>query len=550
MSSSLSVKVSLRSRILFPGDDLECTISVLNSNAPLDHETPSESLDESLDDQSLDDASSSSPSSPRSVSSPAAAAAASTSQRGAWRWLSSWFAGAADSDEPAAARVALSADSHSSAPRRPAALLDYVTVQVVGKYIADSSWVQLSPAFAQQPCDRDGSRLLFESAPCTLAEGVDSCLVRYTLQLPRKIPPTFKGVAIKYFYTIRVVARLRRPDSAERVVTIPFRVINPLGNVAVIHLAPRPVLNVEPQLHDLQPFEANSRQAVQLTDTIAHAASAVELMGSPLVRARQRAPTIAKPAAAALDDSADAAALTSPQLRVASLSSYYRRLQREQQTQNVQNNVKALYGKLSRPLSIEISRTRRHVAQFTINRTAFQLGDVIVGNFDFSRATTACYQVLCSLDFDEAVAVDMQPPTQPPDAWHTLPTLESDLTPHASVGPAAVPARYAGSTTLRKTVAEAHMITVHTVRTGFSLAIPPQAPYSFSTSHVRVSWTLRFVFAIAARSQADDGQAALDASHLAAPAVDCLHWELPIQVLVPEKPAEFLFERDAERIAL
>jgi hypothetical protein len=550
MSSSLSVKVSLRSRVLFPGDDLECTISVLNSNAPLDHcaDATSESLDESLDDQSLDDASSSAPASPRSASSPAA-----PTQRGAWRWLSAWFAGAADSDVgDATAAAALSADSsasHASTLRRPAALLDYVTVQVVGKYIADSSWVQLSPAFAQQPCDRDGSRLLFESAPCTLAEGVDSCLVRYTLQLPRKIPPTFKGVAIKYFYTIRVVARLRRPDSAERVVTIPFRVINPLGNVAVIHLAPKPVLNVEPQLHDLQPFEANSRQAVQLTDTLAHAASAVELMGSPLVRARQRAPTIAKPAAAALDGSADAA-LTSPQLRVASLSNYYRRLQREQQTQNVQNNVKALYGKLSRPLSIEISRTRRHVAQFTVNRTAFQLGDVIVGNFDFSRATTACYQVSCSLDFDEAVAVDMQPPTQPPDAWHTLPTLESDLTPHASVAPAAVPARYAGSTTLRKTVAEAHMITVHTVRTGLSLAIPPQAPYSFSTSHVRVSWTLRFVFAIAARSQADDGPAALDASHLAAPAVDCLHWELPIQVLVPEKPAEFLFERDAERIAL
>jgi hypothetical protein len=448
-------------------------------------------------------------------------------------------------------------DDMGSRRRRPPPLVDYVTVQVLGKYVADSSWIRLSAPYLQQQTAADSSRLLFESAPCVVADGVDSCLVRYTFPLPRKIPPSFKGVAIKYFYCLRVAAKLRSANAVERVVTIPLRVINPLGNIAVIQVSPKPVLGVEAKLHDLQPLEADNRQAVQLTDTIAHAASAIELLGSPLVRARQRVTAV--PSTTVADS------LTSPQLRVASLSSYYRRLQREQQSQNVQNNVKSLFVKLSRPLSIEISRARRHVAQFTINRTAFQLGDVIVGQFDFSRATTSCYQVSCSLDYDEAVAVEMQPSASAAAAAAAVaaaPLTDSsglsgavipsaELMPRASIDPVAVPARYAGSTTLRKTVAEAHSITVHTLRTGISLAIPSHAPYSFATSHVRVSWTLRFEFAIAARSRADnDDDDGVYGDALSQPAVDCLHWELPIQVLVPEKPDEFLFERDSERMVV
>jgi hypothetical protein len=472
-----------------------------------------------------------------------------------WSWWSSWFG----SSSQTSLEDALVDDdsSGSSLGRRAPPVVEYVSVNVVGKYVADSSWIRLSAAYTQQPAAADSSRLLFESAPSVVAEGVDSCLVRYTFPLPRKIPPSFKGVAVKYFYCIRVAAKLRAPNAVERVVSIPLRVINPLGNIAVIQVAPKPAIGIEPKLHDLQPLEADDRHTVQLTDTIAHAASAIELLGSPLVRARQRV-TVASSAASAVD------ALTSPQLRVASLSSYYRRLQREQQSQNVQNNVKALFAKLSRPLSIEISRARRHVAQFTINRTAFQLGDVIVGQFDFSRANTSCYQVSCSLDYDEAVAVEMQPsasaaaaaavPLTDSNAFAGAVIPSAELMPRASVEPVAVPPRYAGSTTLRKTVAEAHSITVHTLRTGMSLAIPSHAPYSFATSHVRVSWTLRFEFAIAARSRTDsDDQVDGDGLHgdaLSQPAVDCLHWELPIQVLVPEKPDEFLFERDSERMVV
>jgi hypothetical protein len=581
---SLVVKVSVRSRVLFPGDDLECTISL----APLHHhqiqqqqQQPSNSTKalkqrrNSVDDDASLSAEKSNTDSdslvvmetePTNESSlPAPPAPASTTS--GWSWWNSWF-GSSSSVSSSSSLESASHESLESAlvfdeaghalRRRAPPVVDYVSVNVVGKYVADSSWIRLSPAYAQQPAAADSSRLLFESAPSVVAEGVDSCLVRYTFPLPRKIPPSFKGVAVKYFYCIRVAARLRAPNAVERVVSIPLRVINPLGNIAVIQVAPKPALGIEPKLHDLQPLEADDRHAVQLTDTMAHAASAIELLGSPLVRARQRV-TVASPAASAAD------ALTSPQLRVASLSSYYRRLQREQQSQNVQNNVKALFAKLSRPLSIEISRARRHVAQFTVNRTAFQLGDVIVGQFDFSRASTSCYQVSCSLDYDEAVAVEMQPSASAAAAAAAAPLTDSsalasavipstELMPRASVEPVAVPPRYAGSTTLRKTVAEAHSITVHTLRTGMSLAIPSHAPYSFATSHVRVSWTLRFEFAIAARSRTDgDDQVDADGVHgdaLAQPAVDCLHWELPIQVLVPEKPDEFLFERDSERMVV
>lgn len=138
-----------------------------------------------------------------------------------------------------------------------------------------------------------------------------------------------------------------------------------------------------------------------------------------------------------------------------------------------------------------MSRARRHVTQFTINRTGFCLGDVVVGTFDFSRAGTRCYQVSVSLDCDEAIATHMKPASSSLATTQPLPTtgrrvdddgaaLSSerrllDALPDASA--------YSGGTALQHTVAEEHLCTVDTLRASVSLAIPPRAHQSFVTNH-------------------------------------------------------------------
>lgn len=43
--------------------------------------------------------------------------------------------------------------------------------------------------------------------------------------------------------------------------------------------------------------------------------------------------------------------------------------------------------------SINISKGEHHIVKFSIEKTAFQLGDTIRGLFDFSESNTTCQQV-------------------------------------------------------------------------------------------------------------------------------------------------------------
>jgi hypothetical protein len=43
--------------------------------------------------------------------------------------------------------------------------------------------------------------------------------------------------------------------------------------------------------------------------------------------------------------------------------------------------------------SININKSEHHIVKFSIEKTAFQLGDTIRGLFDFSESNTTCHQV-------------------------------------------------------------------------------------------------------------------------------------------------------------
>jgi hypothetical protein len=59
------------------------------------------------------------------------------------------------------------------------------------------------------------------------------CAVRYSFALPRKLPPSFKGVAVRFMYHIDI--RAKQLNHAQvKSVSIPFRVLNPLGNISVV----------------------------------------------------------------------------------------------------------------------------------------------------------------------------------------------------------------------------------------------------------------------------------------------------------------------------
>lgn len=52
-----------------------------------------------------------------------------------------------------------------------------------------------------------------------------------------------------------------------------------------------------------------------------------------------------------------------------------------------------MYTKIYYLASINISKGEHHIVKFSIEKTAFQLGDTIRGLFDFSESNTTCQQV-------------------------------------------------------------------------------------------------------------------------------------------------------------
>lgn len=134
----------------------------------------------------------------------------------------------------------------------------------------------------------------------------------------------------------------------------------------------------------------------------------------------------------------------------------------------------------------------RAVGSLTLTRATYRPGDIVVGTFDFSKASTKCYQVCIRLMYEETVL-----------------TRKSGA---VTGGRAAT------------TVASHNELTGLCESTSFSLGIPMELPPAFIVANIGLAWSLSFEFSIA-RSSGVEHDVVDDSM------VDSVSWRVPLMIV-------------------
>ena len=94
---------------------------------------------------------------------------------------------------------------------------------------------------------------------------------RYSFTLPRKLPPSFKGVAVKFLYHIDIRSKLASAGDVKSA-SMPFRVLNPLANIAIVNVPSTPLVDLEGELKDFRIRSSDDAAHTHMTTELAHAA--------------------------------------------------------------------------------------------------------------------------------------------------------------------------------------------------------------------------------------------------------------------------------------
>lgn len=312
-----------------------------------------------------------------------------------------------------------------------------------------------------------------------LAAG-ESRTYTYSFTLPKAIPPSHRGKAIKVTYNL--VIGTQRPGKGvqqPKVVEIPFRVIP--------HVEPGGYLHT----HDLM---------------------------SPIILLRDEATISCVEEQKALTPP-DPSAPKKPAKQESSLDdflAYVDSLLSHQEHNNFSNNPLGILSPsvpvMSKRMSMweemptsskdaiefailrgaggstdgtlfEIARNGRKVASLTLARPAYKLGETITAVIDFSKAKIPCYHINVSLETSETVAPSI--------------ALRSPSSIHRAT---------------RKIHSQHSESTLFAKRVVFTPTIPPSATPEFSTSGVSNNWTLRLEFVtpvLSARLNPNGGEEAV-----------------------------------------
>lgn len=282
----------------------------------------------------------------------------------------------------------------------------------------------------------------------------------FTFTLPRGLPASHKGKAIKISYNLIIgTQRPSGPNEPQRVnrINIPFRVfsgVNGQGEILGHDLmAPHTILHDEAKVQKVgpssTPYSAKNKsisgpqwksapEFLSYVDEILEGRSLCEKAllspDSKSVRRLNSNDTLATPLSC--KDAIDLAILRS-------------------------NHVQSARS----PNRFEISRNGRRVAVVVLNRPAHRLGETVIATVDFEGASLPCYALRAILESSEKVA----------------PTL-------------AVRSEASIYRTTRKVYASCFENTLYSTRVVFTPAIPISATPTILTSGVKLEWELRFEF--------------------------------------------------------
>lgn len=303
---------------------------------------------------------------------------------------------------------------------------------------------------------------VFLTAPLTIlaadvAPGTTRHLLYYLL-LPTDLPPTYKGAALRFSYFLTVAAQ--KSLAAAKISRFPIRIVNPaagVGRISVLSSASVPD----------SPDQSGARE---MDAAALSSAAAIDVLHERWCSAARLVPAPWETGTGALR-------------------------MRQQAHANVMRLAAKQYNDGQQPASYNISRGKDHIVRFALDKTAYQLGEVIYGALDFSAATSKCLQVSAWLETVEELP----------------PGLRSSVR---------------GAGTFRRPYAEHHEYAMNTLAAHFMFQIPVEAAHAFNSDVVSLAWVLRFEFI------------SLDGANRQ---LDPLLWELPLRILVPTHPSDLLF---------
>ncbi|CRK22754.1 hypothetical protein BN1723_012755, partial [Verticillium longisporum] len=292
-----------------------------------------------------------------------------------------------------------------------------------------------------------------------LAPG-ESKAFEYAFQLPRGLPPSHKGKAVKISYTL-VIGTQRAGGTKEqqiRKVEVPFRVlggVNSHGEILGYDLMnPYIILRDQAIITPLDKMTPSNRNKAQSTRPESSLNDFITYVDDLLNRPRYGSHTgLLSPTAvpssrrpSAFEDATTA----KDAINLAILRSTH-----------------ASEGGQS-PNRFEIARNGQRVGVVTLTRAAYRIGEAVTMVVDFSNADVPCYALHCALESAERIA-DSQL------------ALRSDASVHRVT---------------RKVYASSSDTALYGRRLVFTPTIPINATPEFVTSGVALEWKIRVEFVV------------------------------------------------------
>ncbi|GMF12694.1 unnamed protein product [Phytophthora lilii] len=294
-------------------------------------------------------------------------------------------------------------------------------------------------------------------------ETAERCTREFAIALPENICPTFRGSSARVFYVVSITAQCAAPGSKPVSVHLPFEVygseyfFEPSTVASASHLA----------ASQSKSDSSNAGSADKAGETTPKKAHVVG--GTTRVGRLDRSVSMA-PAPVGVRKGSEIAFELRPSLM-------HGRVETEQM-QRAQTSI------------FTIGKDSSHLVRFLLTKQFYQPGEVLLGVFDFTRASIPCYEVSATLCLEE-----------------TLSSMALD------------PDRVVQS----KVFGSFRERTLGVLQTNVRFSIPHDALPTIKTDLVRFQWLLRFEFSAGAPPPGAS-------SGGAAPQPQTFQWHVPVVV--------------------
>ncbi|KXJ96578.1 Rgp1-domain-containing protein [Microdochium bolleyi] len=296
-----------------------------------------------------------------------------------------------------------------------------------------------------------------------LAPG-ESKTYEYTFKLPKGLPPTHRGKAIKIVYNL--VVGTQRPGSAKgqqvRTVEIPFRVLGSVNSFGEIlgHdlLSPYIILRDQAKVNTLDkttertPFHKKTKSTVHTSSINEFLHYVDELLEHPRNGGGLLSPTATAPGSRRPSVFGEEVNTAKDAIDLAIMRS---NLSDQGQSSN----------------RFEIARNGQRIGVIMLARPAYRLGEVVSMAIDFTGAQVPCYAVHAALETTERVDQSL--------------ALRSEASIHRVT---------------RKVFGSSSESTLYARRIVFSPTIPINATPEFVTTGINLEWKIRVEFVVPSSS--------------------------------------------------